>query len=128
MSLFKTHLKILLVEDSQPQIKLIAKVLSKIGGVETLLCHDAFEAYALLRASSRVDLVILDVNLPFSDGLGLLRKLRSLAEYQNLPVLMSTAQDKTEAYLNAGATGVLIKPYDLDQLKGFIESYRPQAS
>lgn len=122
MSLYSACLRVLVVEDSQPQLKLIDKVLSKIGDIKTQLCTDAFEAYATLRASNGVDLVILDHKMPYTDGLALLSKLRSLPEYQDLPIVMSTAEDRAEDYRKAGASEVLIKPYDIAQLKQIVET------
>ncbi|OGG95176.1 MAG: hypothetical protein A2527_08365 [Candidatus Lambdaproteobacteria bacterium RIFOXYD2_FULL_50_16] len=124
MGLFKENFVVLVVEDSQAQLTLINKIIAKIEGVETLLCRDAFEGYAILRAKPDIGLIILDVNLPFASGLGLLKKVRSLQSYKTLPVLISTAEEDTQLVVEAGATGVLQKPFNFEQLKSFITNYQ----
>jgi DNA-binding response OmpR family regulator len=69
------------------------------------------------------DLVLLDLGLPGSDGLKLLKSLR--ARGQTLPVLIITARDAVSdrvAGLDAGADDYLIKPFDLDELAARIRA------
>lgn len=62
-------------------------------------------------------LVLLDLNLPDGRGLDLLRRLR--AKGNDVPVIISTAQDQIAVRiegLNAGADDYLVKPYDLSEM------------
>ena len=62
------------------------------------------------------DLVILDIMLPNSDGLTILKRLHSLPKTKNIPVMMVTARtselDKVKG-LDAGADDYLAKPFGI---------------
>ena len=78
--------------------------------------HDAAATAAALRTEPFA-LLLLDLGLPGSDGLTLLKSLREKAEA--LPVLIITARDAVSDRvqgLDAGADDYLIKPFDLDEL------------
>jgi two-component system, OmpR family, response regulator MprA len=63
------------------------------------------------------DLIILDVMMPFLDGLTLCRRLRSRGDHT--PILMLTARTETSdrvSGLDAGADAYLAKPFDIDEL------------
>jgi two-component system response regulator QseB len=78
--------------------------------------HDAESASRVL-ASEPFELLLLDLGLPRSDGLKLLKSLRARGEA--LPVLIITARDAVSdrvAGLDAGGDDYLVKPFDLDEL------------
>ena len=65
------------------------------------------------------ELIILDIMMPEMDGLEVLSKLRSEAEYRNIPVIMATAKgteiDKISG-LNSGADDYLVKPFGVMEM------------
>ncbi len=65
------------------------------------------------------ELIILDIMMPDMDGLCVLSKLRSVAEYKNIPVIMATAKgtemDKISG-LNLGADDYLVKPFGVMEM------------
>lgn len=65
------------------------------------------------------DLIILDIMMPGMDGTEVLRQLRSIDEYKNIPVIMATAKgtemDKI-AGLNLGADDYLVKPFSMMEM------------
>ena len=65
------------------------------------------------------DLVILDVMLPGTDGIEVLKTLRSTAEYADIPVIMATAKgaefDKVQG-LDLGADDYLVKPFGMMEM------------
>ena len=78
--------------------------------------REGFAGERVLRTEP-FDLLLLDLGLPGSDGLKLLKGLRARGE--SLPVLIITARDAVSdrvAGLDAGADDYLIKPFDLDEL------------
>ena len=84
--------------------------------------HEAAAASGVLR-SEPFELLLLDLGLPGSDGLQLLKTLRGRGEA--LPVLIITARDAVSdrvAGLDAGADDYLIKPFDLDELAARIRA------
>ena len=84
--------------------------------------HDAGAAAQVLR-SEPFELLLLDLGLPGTDGLQLLKTLRGRGEA--LPVLIITARDAVSdrvAGLDAGGDDYLIKPFDLDELAARIRA------
>lgn len=68
-------------------------------------------------AEQRPDVVILDVMMPFVDGLSACRELRR--RFRDLPILMLTARHEVTdrvAGLDAGADDYLVKPFALSEL------------
>jgi len=73
--------------------------------------------------SEPFELLLLDLGLPGSDGLQLLKTLRERGE--SLPVLIITARDAVSdrvGGLDAGADDYLIKPFDLEELAARIRA------
>src|ERR1700731_5495378 len=84
--------------------------------------HDAEAAAQVLRTEP-FELVLLDLGLPGSDGLKLLKVLRERG--LAVPVLIITARDAVSDRvqgLDAGADDYLVKPFDLDELAARIRA------
>jgi|GEM_PF-6984320 len=113
-------MKILIIEDNLPQSRLIKKLLDKLKTIESILAPDAFEGYAMLKVIPDIEMIILDQNMPFVSGMELLKKIQSVPQFRDIPVLISTAEENTEEFLKAGAAKCLKKPYDLAEFSTFI--------
>ncbi len=115
---------VLLVEDD-PDIALIATMaLETVGGYQVRVASNGTEAVAEL-ASSRPDLVLLDVMLPDTTGVELLESIRGGALTWDLPVVFMTARvdpPSISAYLDLGAQGVVRKPFDVMALPSQVEA------
>jgi two-component system, chemotaxis family, chemotaxis protein CheY len=108
---------ILTVDDSPSIRQMIKVVLAPLG-------HNVIEAadgaQGLEKAkSSRLNLVITDLNMPVMNGLELIRALRALPALTGLPIVFLTTESsdavKQEAK-KAGATGWITKPFTQEQL------------
>jgi two-component system chemotaxis response regulator CheY len=67
----------------------------------------------------RADLVLTDQNMPVMDGLTLIRTLRTMSSYKDVPILMLTTESSDEMKAQgkaAGANGWLVKPFDPKRL------------
>lgn len=112
-------MRILLVEDTEGLGEAIKEQLTDEGNAVDwvqLISH----AESSLRAT-HYDLVLLDLVLPDSSGIGLLINLRKLGN--TTPVIILTALDQiTDRIkgLNAGADDYLVKPFDLKELSARI--------
>ncbi|ADH90465.1 two component transcriptional regulator, winged helix family [Ancylobacter novellus DSM 506] len=108
-------MRLLLVEDS-PRLRELVGETIRGAGWRFDAVGSASEADAAL-ASTRYDLILLDLGLPDGDGLDLLRDLR--ARRDTTPVLVLTARgavDERIAGLDAGADDYLAKPFNNGEL------------
>ena len=110
-------MRVLLVEDDRPLSDALA--LSLKNANFTVDCvYSGADALATLRAGQS-DIVILDLGLPDTDGLDVLKSIRK--KNATLPVLILTARDKTLdkiSGLDAGADDYLPKPFEIEELWG----------
>ncbi|MFO0927698.1 MAG: response regulator [Gemmataceae bacterium] len=104
---------ILIVDDQAVVRDLLAALLADVGA-DLVFAEDGFEA---VEKATRhpPDLVLLDVMMPAMDGFEVCRRLRSEGALADVPVLLMTALDDSEACqagLDAGADDFLNKPFD----------------
>ena len=113
-------MKLLITEDDATIREGICAYLSEFN-YETIETRDGREALSKFE-SNKIDLVILDIQIPFVNGLEVLRKIR---EKSNLPVLILTAfsdeEFKITAFSNL-ADGYIEKPFSLPVLKARIDA------
>ena len=109
--------KILLVDDEEHNLKLLARWLMPLG-YTTEFASNGEEAVQAVR-DSRPDLIILDIMMPVMDGYEACRTMRSISETTNIPVIMVTAlsdRDSKLKGLSVGANDFLSKPIDQTEL------------
>lgn len=106
--------KVLLVDD-EDDVRTVAGVsLQRVGGMDTIVAASGAQGIELAR-SEHPDIIVLDVMMPEMDGLETLRRLRQDPQTRSIPVIFMTARaqpHEIEAYLTAGAIGVIVKPFD----------------
>jgi adenylate cyclase len=113
--------RILMVDD-EPDLE--ALVLQKFrrqirdGVVNFLFARDGVEALAVLAASSDIDMVVSDINMPRMDGLSLLEKLQE-SEERPSTIIVSAYGDMANirTAMNRGAFDFLTKPIDFVDLE-----------
>jgi two-component system, OmpR family, response regulator MprA len=107
--------RILFAEDDPGVREALARAL-RFEGYDVQTAGDGGEALELV-GENPPDLVILDVMMPFVDGLDVCRRVRE--KFRQLPILMLTARHEISdrvAGLDAGADDYLAKPFALDEL------------
>ncbi|HVK93265.1 MAG TPA: response regulator [Noviherbaspirillum sp.] len=112
--------QILIVDDDRDIASLLAEYLEK-NGYRTLTAGDGKAMWKALD-EARVDLIVLDLNLPGDDGLTLCRNLRAGS---NIPVIMLTARAEPVDRilgLEMGADDYLPKPFEPRELHARIRS------
>ena len=110
-------LHVLLIEDSPDDTLLAHRALLRaVPDARVVACSDGLEAVLHLENAlhgSPPDLILLDIDLPVRDGLGLLQWIRSKAEFRFVPVVMFTGHHdphhRSEAYAS-GANSFVRKP------------------
>lgn len=109
--------KILLVEDDESLLRLLAAILEQ-EGYQVVLANNGERALNKLR-SWRPDLIICDIQMPVMDGFALLKKVRGTPEWAELPFIFLSALDSSEKRQlgsELGADDYLAKPASRDQL------------
>ena len=102
-------LRILVVDDNSANRELACEVLTMLGA-EVTLASDGREALTLL-AVAPMDVVLIDLHLPDTDGLGVLAELRATpGPNRDIPALAFTAADSANHDLSA-FDGVVGKPF-----------------
>ncbi|VXC47114.1 response regulator transcription factor [Nocardioides sp. AX2bis] len=94
----------------------------RAGGHDVVAAHDGAEALRLLGTDSAVEVVVMDVGLPDTDGRDVVQALKSAG--QHAPVLFLTALGATQDKLQGFASGgddYMVKPFDLRELLARVE-------
>ena len=108
-------MRVLVVEDQKKTASFIRKAL-EAEGFTVDVCHNGENAFAAATATA-FDGIVLDIMLPGSDGLNVLRRLRE--QKDQTPVLLLSARgavnERIEG-LNAGADDYLPKPFAVAEL------------
>jgi DNA-binding response OmpR family regulator len=112
-------LSVLVVEDDEAVAELVRAILNDVPGWGATVVHDAAAAREVFR-HVRVEVLVVDVNLPGISGLELLGLLRDDPSWEAPPViLMSARPDQPEiadAVRRGLALTLLSKPFDVDRL------------
>src|SRR5437762_10476958 len=106
-----TPAKILIVDDTLKNVKLLADLLT-VKGYSVVTAESGREALIQLEAESP-DLVLLDVVMPEMSGYEVCQKIRANSATGMLPIVMVTALDPAEERIKgieAGADDFLAKP------------------
>jgi len=112
---------ILVVEDTAPIAEIIETVLNDIPAYQATAVANGAEALAFV-AEVRVDLVLLDVNLPGLDGFAIHDLLRVRPDTATVPILFMTAGLHDEEFARREVRGHIKKPFDLDDLMARVAS------
>ncbi len=108
---------VLVVEDNVSNFVLIARMLGYLG----IHCEWKTSGYEVLEYADtlpRLDLILMDIRLPYEDGYGAQQKLRSAERFKSVPIVAVTAEASVEQMRkakDAGFDGFLGKPLDPDR-------------
>jgi CheY-like chemotaxis protein len=113
-----TRYSVLLIEDNAPFITAV-RMLLKLEGYEVRVASNRDEIVAALRTPALPDAILLDVNLPGTDGFSILVRMRQHPALRTVPVIMLTAQASRGDVLrglSGGANGYITKPFEHEAL------------
>ncbi len=108
---------VLVVEDNVSNFVLIARMLGYLG----IHCEWKTSGYEVVEYADtlpRLDLVLMDIRLPYEDGFGALKKIRASERLKKVPIIAVTAEASVEQMNKArssGFDGFLGKPLDPDR-------------
>jgi two-component system cell cycle response regulator DivK len=107
---------ILVVEDNVSNFVLMARMLAYLG-IHCEWKTSGYEVVEYAHTLPRVDLILMDIRLPYEDGYEALRKIRT-SLYKEIPVIAVTAnasQDELNRARSSGFDGFIGKPLDPDR-------------
>ena len=116
--------RILIVDDNPANLKL-ARILLIREGYDVRSAESAVEALGVIR-EFRPRLILMDVQLPDTDGLTLTRRLKADPATSGIVVVALTAyamMGDEEKALAAGCAGYLTKPVDTRTLPAYVASH-----
>lgn len=104
-------MKIMIVDDCLTTRKLLGHYL-KSRGYSVVFAENGLDALEKLSAE-RVNLIMTDLNMPYMDGMELIKTLKTDPNLSDIPVLMVTTENdamEKERALQFGADGYVVKP------------------
>lgn len=117
--------RVLIVEDDPMVASINQRLVEKVGSFQVVgVVSGERDALQLIQAAAP-DLVLLDVFLPYGNGVKILQDLRQ-GELPVDVILVTAANDTRTIYqcLRLGAIDYIIKPFDLERLEASLNNYR----
>ena len=119
----KSHMQKILVAEDEPDVRNYLDLSLRSHGYEVEQAENGDEVLKVLKGSvNGISLVLLDIMMPFKDGIETLREIRQFNK--NLPVIMlsgGSAASTIVETMKCGADDYLTKPASQEQLLGAIE-------
>ena len=122
------NFKILIIEDDLTTCTLLKTTLD-LEGYQTTFVHNIENDDVLsLLNDEKPEILILDFYLGSQETLKHLTIIRNAPDWQDLPVLMTSAIDHSQACLDAGANSFILKPFNWEEITNTVGEIRDQIS
>lgn len=115
---------ILHIEDNFDNRMLVRRLL-QASGYQVIEADNAVKARELLK-SYRPDLILMDINIPGTDGYTLTNEIKMIPPFHTTPIVAITAnvmKGDRERTLSAGCDGYIEKPIDVDSFMDQVERF-----
>jgi two-component system, cell cycle response regulator DivK len=109
---------VLVVEDNVPNFVLIARMLAFMGVQRCEWKTSGWQVVQFADTLPRIDLILMDIRLPYEDGYQALQKIRGNQRLKDTLVIAVTAEaseEQMQKAIEAGFDGFLGKPLDPDR-------------
>jgi two-component system, cell cycle sensor histidine kinase and response regulator CckA len=117
----KGRSRVILLIDDDVQFLSVGQELLEYLGFQALIAYNGDQALEIFRERHSIDLVIMDFNLPQLDGFQLLQQLQTIAPEVRVIITSGFfAQPEIDRFLQAGAAGLLHKPFRANELQAEI--------
>ena len=117
------HPTILIVDDEKINIDYIVNSLD--SNFKIKITTDSKNVFKILE-KTKIDLILLDIQMPDIDGFEIANKLKEHDDYKNIPFIFLTSQNDTDSIVegfNLGAIDYITKPFNLSELKARIHTH-----
>ncbi|MEI9908139.1 MAG: response regulator [Actinomycetota bacterium] len=115
--------KVLIVDDEPRNVIALSAILES-ENLDVLTASSGAAAIEVLSSTSGIDIVLMDIMMPDMDGYETVKKIRTLPNFANLPIIAVTANamiGDREKCLAAGASEYLSKPIDIKKLRAMMK-------
>lgn len=118
MSIEPANVHVLVVEDNVDNYMLMARLLAYLGVKHQEWKRSGWQVLEFADSMPRVDLILMDIHIPYEDGYEALAKLRAHPRFAHTPIVAVTAEataDNMRRAKEAGFDGFIGKPLDADR-------------
>jgi PAS domain S-box-containing protein len=119
--------RILIVDDNRNNLFTLRALIEKHMDAEVLEAESGQAALDIALKDPRIDLIVLDVQMPEMDGFQTASMLKVRQKTRDIPIIFLTAAYKTDEFqqkgYEVGAADYLLKPIDDNQLINKISTY-----
>jgi PAS domain S-box-containing protein len=119
--------RILIVDDNENNLFTLRSLINRYMDVEVLEAGSGQAALDIALNDPRIDLIVLDVQMPEMDGFQTASMLKVRQKTRDIPIIFLTAAYKTDEFqqkgYEVGAADYLLKPIDDNQLINKISTY-----
>lgn len=113
----------ILVVDDQPGVRYLLDIVINESGHKAYTAQNGMEAVDMVRCI-RPDLIFMDVRMPIMGGLEALAKIKPISPKTGVIIMTAYGSDETiEEAKKLGALGCMAKPFDINDIKDFIQDY-----
>ncbi len=112
---------VLLVEDTEDNRQMLKRLL-EMSGYRVVEAINGVEAVEVAD-QVRPQIILMDLSLPFIDGLAATRRIRSLPNLSEVPIVAVSAHDTADFHseaLDAGCNAYITKPIDYPELEDLV--------
>ncbi len=112
-------MRALIIDDSRSMRSILGRILRELG-YEIIEAENGREALDCLKNEQKLDLALVDWNMPIMDGLEFIRAVRDNDEWRGLLMMMVTTEaDPAQVVraLSAGADEYLMKPFSKESIQ-----------
>jgi CheY-like chemotaxis protein len=119
--------RVLIVDDNENNLFSLQTLINRHMDVEVVLASSGEQALEIALENPRIDLIVLDVQMPEMDGFQTATMLKVRKRTRDIPIIFLTAAYKTDEFqqkgYEVGAADYLLKPIDDNQLINKISTY-----
>ncbi|MBP1934715.1 response regulator [Ammoniphilus resinae] len=120
-------IKVLIVEDDPMVAELNKRYLEQVEGYRIRATAGSVQDALKILDNQEIDLVLLDIFMPGSNGLELIREIRRKGNGVDVIVITAASDVQTiQQALRLGAVDYLVKPFEFERLKKSLTAYREE--
>ncbi len=121
------NLKVLVIDDDPMTCNLLETILQMENYQTVSLNHINSDGIIPILDEHKPDMIILDFHLGSQETLECIEIIRANDSWLNLPILMTSAIDRSQDCLNAGANDFILKPFDWQDMTKRVNQMRDRS-